>query len=166
MHYLGREYMYNGEWEKSIEVLKKHLELKSSTWDEERGASMRFISRGYINLGKYDEAIEWLNNAINETSNVREPYVEMGVLMYKMGKFNEGIDYLEKALKIDNKSPFYINEDFAWDETIYDILGLCYYEVGNLDEALKNVKLAIQINGNNDRLKNNYFLINEEKKKM
>lgn len=164
MHYLGREYMYNGEWEKSIEVLKKHLELKSSTWDEERGASMRFISRGYTNLGKYDEAEEWLLKAIQETANVREPYVEMGVLMYKIGRFYEGVDYLEKALKIENKSPFYINEDFAWNETPYDILSLCYYEIGNLDEALKNLKVAISINKNDDRLKNNYFLISEKSK--
>jgi len=162
MHYLGREYMYNGEWEKSIEVLKRHLELKSSTWDEERGASMRFISRGYIGLGKFIEAEEWLLKAINETANVREPYVEMGLLMYKMGRFSEGIVYLEKALKIDNKSPFYINEEFAWNETPYDILSLCYYEIGDYEESLKNLKIAINMNKNDDRLKNNYFLIKEK----
>lgn len=166
MHYLGREYMYIGEWEKSIETLKKHLELKSATWDEERGASMRFISRGYIGLGKYQEAEEWLIKAINETSNVREPYIEMGLLMYTLGRFNEGVDYFEKALNIKNKSPFYINEEFAWNETPYDVLSLCYYEIGNFDEALKNLKIAMEINKNDDRLKNNYFLINEKKKNV
>lgn len=166
MHYLGREYMYNKEWNKSIETLKKHLELKTSTWKEERGASMRFISRGLIELGNFEEAEKWLTNAINETPNIREPYIEMGLLKYKLKSYNEAVEYLTKALNIKEKSPTYINEEFAWNETVYDVLSLCYYEIGNYDEALKNVKIALEMNKNNDRLKNNYFLINEKRKNV
>ena len=38
MHYLGREYMYYGRWNECIDTLIKHLQLKSSTWKDERAA--------------------------------------------------------------------------------------------------------------------------------
>ena len=65
MHYLGREYMYYGRWNECIDTLIKHLNLKTATWKDERCASMRFISRAYQNLHRYDEARMWLDKAIN-----------------------------------------------------------------------------------------------------
>lgn len=159
MHYLGREYMYNKEWNKSIDTLIRHLNLKSSTWNEERGASMRFISRCYIELKRYEEAEMWLEKAIKETSNVREPYIEMGLLYYNISKYKLAIEYLEKGLTIKEKSPTYINEEFAWNETPFDILSICYYNIGNKEKAIENILKALEINKNNDRLKNNYYLM-------
>ncbi len=166
MHYLGREYMYNCEWDKSIETLIKHLNLKSSIWNEERGASMRFISRGYIALEKYEEGKMWLEKAIKETPHMREPYIELGILYYHLKNYKEAINVLEKALNIKEKSPTYINEEFAWNETPYDIISLCYYETGEFEKSLNNLKIALEINKNDDRLKNNYFLIKEKMKSV
>ena len=45
MHYLGREYFYYGRWEACMETLKRHLQLPSATWCDERAASMRYIAR-------------------------------------------------------------------------------------------------------------------------
>ena len=39
LHYLGREYMYYHKWNKCIDTLIKHLNLKTSTWKDERAAS-------------------------------------------------------------------------------------------------------------------------------
>ena len=47
MHYLGREYMFYNKYDEAIDTLKKHLEMPSSTWADERCASLRFISRCY-----------------------------------------------------------------------------------------------------------------------
>ncbi len=44
-HYLGREYMFRGEWQKAIETLARHLTLPSAVWADERCASMRYIAR-------------------------------------------------------------------------------------------------------------------------
>ncbi len=159
MHYLGREYMYNKEWNKSIDTLIKHLYLKSSTWNEERSASMRFISRCYIELKRYDEAEMWLNKAIKETPNIREPYIEMGLLFYKILNYELAIKYIEKGLDIKEKSPIYINEEFAWNETPYDILSICYFNLKNKEKSIENVLKALEINNFSDRLKNNYYII-------
>ncbi len=166
MHYLGREYMYNSEWNKCIDTLIKHIYLESSTWNEEKSASMRFISRAYRNLNRYDEAQMWLKKAIDLTPYLREPYIELGMTMYDLKKYNEGVYYLEKGLLIKEKSPTYINEEFAWNETPYDILSLCYYYTGKYNESLSNVKKAIEKNPHNQRLQENCKLIENKLKEL
>jgi len=161
MHYLGREYMYNKEWNKCIDTLIKHLSL--GIWDEERSASMRFISRAYIGLKRYDEAEMWLKKSIEETPYIREPYIELGFLYYDLNKNEDAIYYIEKGISISDKSPTYINEEFAWNETPYDLLGLCYYKINKKEEAIKNFLKALEINPNNERIKNNYKSILKEK---
>lgn len=98
MHYLGREYMYYGKWNESIVTLIKHLSLPSATWKDERSASMRFISRCYINLGRYEEAKMWLNKAIHEAPYLRDPYVEMSMFQYQLSNWEEVEHYCNKAL--------------------------------------------------------------------
>lgn len=155
MHYLGREYMYNKKWNKSIDTLIKHLNLKTATWNEERCASMRFISRCYTALKRYDEAKMWLDKAINECKDSRDPLVERMILEYSLNNYYEAIYYGKSALKITNKKLSYINEIFSWDETIYDVLSICYYKLNQKKEGLNYLKQAININPSNKRLKNN-----------
>ena len=129
MHYLGREYMYYGKWDKAITTLKKHLSLKKATWKDERAASMRFISRCYKNLNNYKEAREYLNYAIKEAPYLRDAYVERAILEYEQNNFQEVEKYSLKALKITTHEKTYINESFSWDYTIYDLLAIsCYYQ--------------------------------------
>ena len=101
-HYLGREYMYYGKWEKCIETLKKHLSLPSATWKDERCASMRFIARSYRHLKRYDEAKMWLEKAIQEAPYLRDPYMEMALLYYELDDYQEVVTYVTKALQILN----------------------------------------------------------------
>ena len=56
MHYLGREYMFRGQWEKAIATLKRHLSLPRATWRDERCASMRFLARCCQAMGQEGEA--------------------------------------------------------------------------------------------------------------
>ena len=161
MHYLGREYMYYGMWEKSIETLIKHLNLPTATWKDERSASMRFIARSYKNLGKVNLARIWLEKAINETSYLREPLVEMGMLEYSEKNYQDAIIYFEKALMINEKYKNYINEPFCYNYYIYDLLSICKYYVGDYKESLYYVTKALKLEKENERLINNKKLIEE-----
>ena len=89
MHYLGREYMFYGRWNDCIDTLIKHLNLPTAKWKDERCASMRFISRCYINLKRYDEARMWLNKAIKEAPHLRDPYIEMALLESTFSNWDE-----------------------------------------------------------------------------
>ncbi len=161
MHYLGREYMYYGKWQECIDILKRHLELPSSTWRDERCASMRFISRSYQNLNNLDESRNWLKKAIKEAPYLREPWIEMGLLEYRHNNWVDSIYYIEKALKIKEKSKSYINENFSWNELPYDILSICYFNIKNYEQSLSNINKAIELNSKDERLKQNKKIIRE-----
>ena len=164
MHYLGREYMYYGKWNESIVTLIKHLSLPSATWKDERSASMRFISRCYINLGRYEEAKMWLNKAIHEAPYLRDPYVEMAILQYQFSNWEEVEYYCNKALEINSHAKTYINEPFSWDQTVYDLLSLsCFYQ-NKYKEALVYVNKAIETCPHDDRILTNKKIIEEKLK--
>lgn len=164
MHYLGREYMYNKKWNKSIDTLIKHLNLDSSTWKDERCASMRFISRCYNNLKRFDESRMWLNKAISEAPYLREPYMEKALFEYSLKNYDDVIKNCLYSLKINNDHKNYINEPFSSDESIYDLLSIsCFYK-NNLDLAIKYVNLALEINPNNQRIKENKKIFLKTKK--
>ena len=161
MHYLGREYMYYGMWEKSIETLIKHLGLATSTWKDERGASMRFIARCYKNLGNINQARIWLEKAINETPYLREGYVEYGLLEYEEGNYSDAIIYMNKALEIKKRYKSYINEEFCYNSTIDDVLSVCYFNIKDYKNSLYHVVKALKLEPNNDRIKENKRIIDE-----
>ncbi len=162
MHYLGREYMYYGKYNEAIDTLIKHLNLKSAIWKDERCASMRFIARCYKNLKRYDEARMWLDKAIKEAPYLRDPFVERALLEYELKIFKEVKKYCLKALKIKNHQKTYINEVFSWDNTIYDLLSIAYYNENNYILAEKYVKIALKMSPFDKRLKNNLEIIKKQ----
>ena len=164
MHYLGREYMYYGRWNDAIDTLIKHLKMKNATWKDERCASMRFISRCYKNMERYDEALMWLLKAINEAPYLRDPYTETAILYYILEDYENVCKYGEKALEIKNNPKSYINELFSYDETLNDLLSISYFYLGDYENAIKNAKDALKINPNNERIQNNLKLFKTTKK--
>jgi len=164
MHYLGREYMYYSRWNDCIETLIKHLNLPSATWCDERCASMRFIARSYINLGRYDEARVWLEKAIKEAPYLRDPYVEMALLDYKLGNDLEVIKNCTLALRIKKNKKTYINEKFCYDYTIDDLLSISYFNLGIYDVSLFYIDRALEYDKDNDRLIKNREIIYKKSK--
>ena len=162
MHYLGREYMYYGKYNEAIDTLIKHLNLKNATWKDERCASMRFIARCYKKLKRYDESRMWLDKAIKEAPYLRDPFIERALLEYELNNFKDVKKYCLKALKIKTHQRTYINETFSWDNTIYDLLSLAYYNENNLNLAKKYVSLALKMSPHDERLKNNLEIIKKQ----
>lgn len=158
MHYLGREYMYYEKWNECIDTLIKHLNLKKATWNDERCASMRFIARSYNKLKRYEEARMWLDKAIKEAPYLRDPYVERALLEFELNNYKDVILYGEKALEIKYHPKTYINEQFSFDSTIYDILSISYYYENNTKKALEYIDKALEYNPSDERLINNKYI--------
>ena len=161
VHYLGREYMYYGKWNEAIDTLIYHLSLPSATWKDERSASMRFISRCYKNMKRYDEARLWLDKAIKETPYLRDPFIERAILEYILSNWKEVEYYCLKALNITTREKSYINETFSWDYTVYDLLSLSYFNQKEKYLALKYIDIAISMKPNDERLEKNKKIIEE-----
>ena len=139
----------------------KQLNLKSAVWKPERAASMRFIGRSYKALKRYKEAEMWFKEAIKETPNLREPYMELALLKYEQQDWIEVENYINKVLSINHHDKIYINDPNCYNETPYDLLSLSYFYQGKVNEALKAVKKAIKFNNKDERLKNNLKIIEQ-----
>lgn len=162
MHYLGREYMYYHKWNQCIDTLIKHLSLPTATWKDERCASMRFIARSYTALNRFEEARMWLDKAIKEAPHLRDPLIEKALLEYNQSNWNEVIKNCEDALKIDSKYKSYINEQFSWDHTVYDLLSIAYYNINDFNKSLININIALEMKPNDERLISNKKIIEEK----
>lgn len=162
MHYLGREYMFYGMWDKCIDTLKKHLSLPTSLWCDERCASMRFIARAYRAKNEIYEAKRWLYRAIGEAPYLREPYLELAFLEYGVNNWEAVYHMIKEALKIEKRPVSYINEGFAWDATVYDLGSIACYFLGLYEEGLNYAELAINMNPTDERIANNYKLLKDK----
>lgn len=159
MHYLGREYMFRGMYEKCIETLKKHLSLPSATWNDERCASMRYIAKSYISLGDNYTARKWLYRAIAEAPYLREPYIDLAHLAYDSEEYLEAYHMIEEALKIKSRAQTYINEGYCWDYSVYDIGAISAYYIGLKKKSLEYAKKALKLNPTDQRLKENVEIV-------
>lgn len=142
-HYLGREYMYYGSFEKAIAELKRHLALPSATWTSERAASMRFIARSLIALGRRDEAKAWAFKAVAEAPADREPLFELAKVAYSLSDFELLFYAASKALVTGEIGKTYISDPEAWGYLLYDYAALGAYNIGYKAKAAEYGQQAL-----------------------
>lgn len=159
MFWLGREYMYNQNHDACIDTLKNHLKLPSAIWDEERCASMRYISRAYKAKGQVEEAKGWLFRAIAECPHVREPYLDMANLGYEQNDWPLVFAMVETAFTIQTQTKSYLCEPEAWNSPLYDLGAICCYRLDLFEKARKYALQACELSPEDERLKINLELI-------
>ncbi|MGL4373357.1 MAG: glycosyltransferase [Turicibacter sp.] len=157
--WLGREYLYYQNYDMCIETLKKHLQLKSAIYIEERSAAMRFIADSYKLKGNFSEAKSWLFKAIAECPNVREPYFYMARLGYEQEDWILVYWMCTKGLEIIEKGDSYLLEPQCWGYILYDYAAISGYQLGLYKESYEYALKASILEPNNRRLKENLSLI-------
>ena len=157
-HYLGREYMYHGDWDKCIETLQRHLRLPGATWADERSASMRFIARAHAAKGEREAARSWYLRAIAEAPHLREPYLDFAVFLSEEEDW-EGVLWLAgQALRLRERPKSYICEGDAWGYLPHDLRALAAYHLAEADyagEALRQGERAANLGSWIERLQTN-----------
>lgn len=154
-HYLGREYMFHGQWQKAIDTLLRHLTLPTARWLDERSASMRYIARCYRQLGNLPLARLWLYRAAAEAPHLREAYVELADLLYQAEDWHGVIYFIQQALAITERPHSYICEPFAWGAFPYDILSIACARLGDNMAAETACRRALEFAPQEERLKQN-----------
>lgn len=155
VHYLGREYMFYGQYEKAIKTLKKHLALPTSTWDLERSASLRYMANCHKHLNDFTNQEKCLLMALLESNSSRETYYDLAVYYFENQDYLKSSIYFQEMLKIKNRELNYISSPHCWGSLPYDYLSLCYYHLGKLKKAISTIEIAIKLNPKENRLKNN-----------
>lgn len=98
-------------------------------------------SRIFLSQKKYEEALEYINEAISLDKTNKDFFIQKGVILANTGKFSEAAKNMENAVKIDKKC------------------GEAYFHLGNLYElqgiksaSVKNYNKAIASGYNNPQL--------------
>lgn len=162
MHYLGREYMYQGNWDACITTLQRHLQMPSATWADERAASMRYMAKAYKKKGNVQTARWWYLKAITEAPHLREPYMDLAWMLYEQQDWDGVLYFTSCALQITERPRTYICEERAWGNMPYDLRTIALYSTGRYEESLEAVKKALEYAPDNKRLLRNLELIQKK----
>jgi len=160
-YYLGREYMFSFRHQDAIDTLKAYLGLVGAVWEEERCAAMRYIGTSFLYLNQDQEAAIWYTRAIAEAPGLRDAYVDYARLAYKQQNWPLQYFLLESALGIKKRSPTFVNSDYAWDETPYDLQSIAAYRLGKYRRSLECAALALAFNPTSPRLLENFKKIQD-----
>ena len=162
MHYLGREYMYRGQWDDCIRTLKRHLTLPTAAWADERAASMRYIARAYANKGERRQALVWYLRSAAEAPHLREPYMDLAAFLYQWQEWDGVLWAVGCALAITDRPRTYICEAAAWGSLPWDLRAMAFYHTGRLERALEAALEAARLSPADRRLAGNVKAIERQ----
>ena len=161
LHYLGREYLYYGRWDDCIRTLKRHLALPQATWQDERAASMRYIAKAYTQKGERTLARTWYLRAAAEAPHLREPWVDLAMLLYEDGEWDGVLYCTNCALSLLERPRTYICEAEAWGSLPHDLRCQAFYHTGRIPQALAEARKALACSPSDPRLAGNVALLED-----
>lgn len=152
--YLGHEYNYTGNYEKSNKTLRKVLENYKPN-SIEAASCYLFMGDNYTAIGEYYNAIINYEKAIEIEPTYREPYLNLAKLYIDNNKYEQAIGYIKQGLKDSYRHYTWLERSRSWLDEPYDLLSLAYYYNGNKKESLIYAVKAYSMNRSDERLKNN-----------
>jgi tetratricopeptide (TPR) repeat protein len=152
--YLGREYMYQGMNEKSVQTYKEFLTMPC--WNVERGQAMQNLA-----TVDPDNKLYWLKSAAMETPGHREPLVSLAKHYYQETNWPECYKYSVQSLKLTEHPQDYTCTEEAWGWLPHDLAAISAWNLGLRQEALQHARQALEINADDPRLQNNLAIIEQ-----
>ncbi len=159
VHYLGREYLFRGRWDDCISTLKRHLAMPGAVWRDERAASMRYIAKAYTGKRDFAQARDWYLRAVAEAPHLREPYMDLALLLYEREAWDGVLYFTGCALAIRERPATYICEAAPWGSLPHDLRCIAFYRTGRKKEALAEARAALELEPDNERLRKNVELL-------
>lgn len=157
--YYARELSFVGQWQNSIDALKRYLALPKAVWTDERSYAMRLLSKCFDALGNNAKALKWARLSIAECPDMREPWLNLSRICYQQKLWMESYSAAMGALAITHKREIYMAEAESWGDRPYDYASIAAWNLGLKTEALELCKNAVALNPLDKRLLNNLMLI-------
>lgn len=143
--YLAREYLYLEKYRKCIFQVCRYLDVENG-WQPERSWACIFAAKSYYRLGHFWDSEAWFCAAINSCQDLRDPYFEFALMLYRRSLFQRAIMQLERALKIPMNIYMFHESTSAYNEWIYILKGQCHSDLGNKRTAVLCAKMALRVN--------------------
>lgn len=157
--YYARELSFHGRWQDSINACKKYLDMPNANWANERCYAMRVMAKCYNELGDLYNAEIWYQRAAMEAPNTREPWCELAMLFYRMGRWPECYAASMRALGIKDRQLVYTCDPAVWGHWAHDLASISAWHMGLKDVSLEQAQIAVEHSPDDARLKNNLKFI-------
>jgi len=160
---LARSYDWNGQFNQALEAARKAVEL-----DPNHADARAFLADIYLDLDRLDEAASEAQMAVQLDEQSAEAHRSLGWVYFFKEQLPEALSELEKAAQLEpnlwlrqhelasirRRSEACIEAIIAYQRAIelrpnawsYADLGTCYYELGQYEHALTNLRKAIELN--------------------
>ncbi len=157
-YYLGREYLFGGDYASALACFERYLTLPSP-WAEEKTQVLRFAGLCHESLGS-EKAETCYEQAICLSPRLREPYVDYAGYLLRRNQVHGAIFFLQKALTKTQPSYEFCLDTSYYGALPYDLLSLAYYALGDGENGVRALKTALSYEPNNLRLLQNllYFV--------
>lgn len=134
----GLTYLTYNEFGKALDSLLKLLPRYGDEWNV-----LYLLAMCYKGLSESDKAIEYLHKAIEINDEEPDLYNELGIINFLDGKIIEAIGIFNEGIeKTDHDYKLYFNR------------GLGYIQLGEYNLALKDVKMAYELNPKDENVVN------------
>jgi len=154
---LGELYELQGEYEMSMEYLKKALPMQVKEFGTEEhvdiGKTYGSMGRTCSSMGEYEQAMEYCMKSLKIRLKVLDKgHVDVGGSYHKIGsvcddqgKYDTALEYYNKALDICRNK---LGEDHPRVAGTYNNMAAVYYNQGKYETALEYYNKALDINKN------------------
>jgi len=151
---IGWNFMVQGEYERSMQLLNQALEIGIERLTENHLA----VAKSYHNIGvvywyqgKYDRALQTYQKSLGirlrllgeEHLYVARSYNNIGLTYWDKGDHNRALKYYQKCLAISLRL---LGEEHSLVAGSYNNIGLVYMEKGDYDRALEYYQKDLSIN--------------------
>lgn len=158
MYLLGREYGIREEYDNAIKYFEGTINLPTiDSYPLVRHACLGYLGDIYLSRGNIAEAVTCYTLQIQLDPTYREPYYGLSELYCRMGMHKVALAYVEEALQKTYQHLDWSEKSPVWNEKTDDLLGICYYYLGDHQLAVKHSLKALKLSPNNERLQNNYL---------
>ena len=152
--YLGREYMYQKQFDKAAETYKEFLGM---SWDKaERCQALTSLAQA-----EPHNKVFWLKQAAYEVPTHREPLVYLAQHYYETADWKQSYDHAKRALLITHHPMDYTCTPEAWGWQPHDLISIAAWNLKLYDECLEQAQLALDKLPTDPRLQNNLKLIQD-----
>jgi tetratricopeptide (TPR) repeat protein len=131
---LGELYLYKSRVAEAIAEFQKELAINPG-----HAATYYKLADAYSRIQKFEDAERVLQRSIWLDSTSTGPFILMGKVLEKKGEFELAVRSLQKAATMDPNNP-----------TTHHLLGLAYRDMGKKEEAESELKLAEQLQTQQD----------------
>lgn len=161
VYYLARQLMYCEEWQESIELSQRYLDLGGGN---DSGDAYANIAKCYAGLGNTNKQREYLYLACSVAPQRREWWGALAELYHAQGQDRVAVGLLKCALEQEPPGKAYQVHNWYGAHT-HDLLARCLWKLRRFDEGREHAIKAVKLEPNNKRLRQNLLFFEDARQK-